>query len=114
MDLVYFDNSATTKPLKEVINEVADCMENYFGNPSSAHKLGVEAERKIKAARERVAKFIGAAPQEIIFTSGGSEANNTALRGVLTPGCHIITSSIEHPSVINALQDIEKGGYGIT
>lgn len=114
MELVYFDNSATTKPHREVVNEVVDCMENYFGNPSSAHRLGVDAEKKIKIARDRVARLIGASPQDIIFTSGGSEANNTVLRGMLAPGCHIITSSIEHASVINALKEIEKEGCSVT
>jgi cysteine desulfurase len=114
MDMVYFDNSATTKPHREVINEVVECMENYFGNPSSAHKLGVEAEKKIKAAREKVAKLIGAQPQEIIFTSGGSEANNTAIKGLLTTGDHIIATKIEHPSVLKTLQGLEKDGYEVT
>lgn len=114
MDMVYFDNSATTKPYGEVIDEVRECMENYFGNPSSAHKLGIEAERKMKIGRERVARLIGAAPQEIIFTSGGSEANNTALKGLLAHGDHIITSKIEHPSVLHASENLEKEGYEVT
>ena len=94
MDIVYLDNSATTKPHREVIDEVMECMEHYFGNPSSAHKLGVEAEKKIKIAREKVAKLLGAQPTEIIFTSGGSEANNTAIKGIIASGDHIITSKI--------------------
>lgn len=114
MDIVYLDNSATTKPYKEVIDEVAECMEHYFGNPSSAHKLGVEAEKKIKIAREKVAKLIGAQPTEIIFTSGGSEANNTAIKGIVTAGDHIITSKIEHPSVLRTLQALEKEGIEVT
>ena len=114
MNLVYLDNSATTKPHKEVIEEVAKCMEQYFGNPSSAHKLGVEAEKKLKTARERVAAFLKAKPQEIIFTSGGSEANNMAVLGVVSKGDHIITTKIEHPSVIKLLQDIEKDSFEIT
>lgn len=114
MKLVYFDNSATTRPHREVVKEVSDCMENYFGNPSSAHRLGLEAEKKMKQAREKVARLIGALPQEIIFTSGGSEANNTAIKGVITPGCHIITSKIEHPSVLRVLQKLEKSGYEVT
>lgn len=112
--MVYFDNSATTKPYREVIDEVSECMENYFGNPSSAHKLGIEAERKIKAARERVSRLIGAMPQEIIFTSGGSEANNTVLRGVISRGDHIICSRIEHPSVLHTLEALEGEGYEVT
>jgi cysteine desulfurase len=114
MNLVYLDNSATTKPYKEVVDEVAECMENYFANPSSAHGLGVEAEKKIKSAREKVAAFIKAKPQEIIFTSGGSEANNMAVLGVISKGDHIITTRIEHPSIIRLLQDLEKDSFEIT
>lgn len=114
MNLVYLDNSATTKPHKEVIDEVANCMEKYYANPSSAHKLGVEAEKKLKAAREKVAAFLKAKPQEIIFTSGGSEANNMAVLGVVSKGDHIITTKIEHPSIIRLLQDMEKDGYEVT
>lgn len=114
MDMVYFDNSATTKPYGEVIDEVRECMERYFGNPSSAHRLGLEAERKIKTARERVSRLIGAFPQEIVFTSGGSEANNTALKGIITKGDHIITSKIEHPSVLHTLEALEEEGYEVT
>lgn len=114
MNLVYLDNSATTKPYREVIEEVADCMEKSFANPSSAHRLGVEAEKKIKAAREKVAAFIKAKPQELIFTSGGSEANNMAVLGVVSKGDHIITTRIEHPSIIKLLQDMEKDSFEIT
>ncbi|OGO76677.1 MAG: cysteine desulfurase NifS [Clostridiales bacterium GWB2_37_7] len=114
MNLVYLDNSATTKPYKEVIDEVAECMEKYFANPSSAHRLGVEAEKKIKAAREKVAAFIKAKPQEIIFTSGGSEANNMAVLGIVSKCDHIITTRIEHPSIIRLLQDLEKDSFDVT
>ncbi len=114
MNLVYFDNSATTRPYREVINEVKECMESYFGNPSSAHRLGIEAERKIKTARERVAKLIGAIPQEIIFTSGGSEANNTVVKGLISKGDHIISSKIEHPSILQTLKTLEEEGYEVT
>lgn len=113
-DLVYFDNSSTTMPYREVIDEVTECMERYFGNPSSAHRLGIEAERKIKTARERVAKLIGAIPQEIIFTSGGSEGNNTAVKGLISKGDHIISSKIEHPSILQTLEALEEEGYEVT
>lgn len=114
MNIVYFDNSATTKPHKEVIDEVQECMEFYYANPSSSHRLGIEAERKIKLAREKVSRLIGSLPKEIIFTSGGSESNNTALRGVLLPGDHVISSKIEHPSVIKALRSLEDIGFDVT
>lgn len=114
MEFVYFDNSATTKPHKKVIDEVALCMERYFGNPSSAHRLGVEAEKKASEAREEVAKLIGAEPREIVFTSGGSEANNTAIIGTAGKGDHIITSKIEHPSVLRLLESMEEQGCEVT
>lgn len=108
MDIVYLDNSATTKPYKEVVDEVAECMEKYYANPSSSHRLGFEAEKKIKTARERVARLINAQPQQIIFTSGGSEANNTAIRGVLHAGDNVIISNIEHPSVMKTVEALEN------
>lgn len=114
MDMIYLDNSATTKPHKEVINEVAICMERYFANPSSAHKLGIDAERKIKEAREKVARMIGASTGKIIFTSGGSEANNTAIRSAARQGAHIISTKIEHPSVLRLLKSLEEAGTEVT
>lgn len=114
MNIVYFDNSATTKPYKEVVDETVECLEIYYGNPSSAHKLGLEAEKKIKLSRERVAKILGATPQEIIFTSGGSEANNMAIKGIVKKGDHIITSSIEHKSVLKTICELQNEGIEVT
>lgn len=114
MELVYFDNSATTKPHRQVIDGVALCMEKFFANPSSAHKLGIEAEKQANTARAKVAKLIGAVPREIIFTSGGSEANNTAILGTVAKGEHIITSKIEHPSVMELLESMEATGCEVT
>ncbi|QCX32774.1 cysteine desulfurase [Caloramator sp. E03] len=112
--MIYFDNSATTKPHREVIDEVVLCMEKYFGNPSSAHRLGIEAEKKMKIARENVAMLINAQANEIVFTSGGSEANNTAIKGIIKNGDHVITSKIEHPSVLRALKELEVEGVEVT
>ena len=114
MEIVYFDNSATTKPHKQVIDEVVLCMEKFYANPSSAHGLGIEADKKASAARAGVGKLIGALPKEIIFTSGGSEANNTAILGTVTKGDHIITSKIEHPSVMRLLENMENSGCEVT
>lgn len=114
MEQVYFDNSATTKPHKQVIDEVALCMERYFANPSSAHRLGLEAEKKLNAARTEVAKLLSCSPKEIAFTSGGSEANNTAILGTVSKGEHIITSKIEHPSIIRLLESMRTSGYEVT
>ncbi len=114
MNVVYFDNSSTTKPYKEVIEEVVDCMENIYGNPSSAHKIGIDAEKKIKLSREKIAKLIGATSQEIIFTSGGSESNNLAIKGLVKKGDHVITSSIEHKSMLKTVKEMENEGIEVT
>jgi cysteine desulfurase len=114
MEVIYLDNSATTKPHKEVIDEVVHCMESFYANPSSAHILGTEAEKKLKAAKENVSKLINAAWQDIIFTSGGSESNNTAIKGILQKNDHIITSKIEHPSVLMIMHKLQQEGYEVT
>lgn len=111
---VYFDNSATTKPYDEVVDIVADTMRNYFGNPSSAHHLGIMAEQKMSECRDTIAKIINCSKDEIIFTSGGSESNNFAIKGFAKPGSHIITTRIEHPSVINVYKELENEGVRVT
>lgn len=111
---VYFDNSATTKPCDEAINEAADVMKNYYGNPSSSHKLGLKAEKKLSEARETAAKFLDCTKSEIFFTSGGSESNNFLLRGFAKQGNHIITTCIEHPSIKNTCKELEEEGVRIT
>ncbi len=112
--MIYFDNSATTKPRSQVVHEVTECMEKCFGNPSSAHRLGMDAEKKLKMARERVARLINAKPGELVFTSGGSEANNMAILGAIDKGQHLITSRIEHPSVLRLFEKLEKDGFPVT
>ena len=82
---VYFDNAATTAPYCEVVEEVAYAMKNYYGNPSSVHKLGLVAEKKLNYAREVLGSMINADKDEIIFTSGGSESNNILLKAFLKP-----------------------------
>ncbi len=111
---VYFDNSATTKPYEEVVDAVADTMRNYFGNPSSAHHLGIMAEQKMSECRDTIAKTINCSKDEIIFTSGGSESNNFAIKGFTKAGAHIITTRIEHPSVINVYEELENEGVRVT
>ncbi|MBP5618181.1 MAG: cysteine desulfurase [Clostridia bacterium] len=113
----YLDNSATT-PLcaeaKAALAQAADA----FGNPSSLHALGAAALASLNEARATVAAAIGCAPREVIFTSGGSEANNTALFGAARAkarqGRHIVASAVEHPSVLNALSALEKEGFTVT
>ncbi|GIM27528.1 cysteine desulfurase [Clostridium polyendosporum] len=111
---VYFDNSATTIPLDEVINEVAEGMKEYYANPSSLHKLGIKCEKKLLHSRELLAGTINCTREEIFFTSGGSESNNLIIRGITKVGNHIITSRFEHPSVLNTCKELEKVGIKIT
>ncbi|QGU96768.1 aminotransferase class V-fold PLP-dependent enzyme [Clostridium bovifaecis] len=111
---VYMDNSATTKPYDEVIEAMVDIMKNYYGNPSSAHMHGVRGEKKLNEARQVIAKTINCTKDEIIFTSGGSESNNFLIRGFARPGVHMITSRIEHPSVLNTFKELETQGIKVT
>lgn len=112
---IYFDNSATTRPYDEVASAVFDTMSNNYGNPSSLHKLGIEAERAVKTAKERVAAGIKANPSEILFTSGGTESDNIALFGTASAnrGKHIISTPLEHPAIINTLGELRERGYKI-
>lgn len=111
---VYFDNSATTKPYEEVIEEVANTMRNFYGNPSSAHSLGFKAEQKLKYCREVISKTINATPDEIIFTSGGSESNNFLIKGSVKGNNHVITTKMEHSSVRNTFKALEDDGIRVT
>lgn len=112
--MVYFDNSATTKPLKEVAEIMKEVFYDYYGNPSSLHLFGKKAEDKLIESRKTIANTIGAEPNEIIFTSGGSESNNFLIKGFAKPGTHIITSKIEHPSVLNTCEQLKKFGVEVT
>lgn len=107
---IYFDNAATTPPTEEVIESVVVGMKEYYGNPSSLHKLGLNAERMLLTSREELAKTINATSDEIFFTSGGSEGNNFILKGIGKSGNNIITTKFEHPSVLNALNELREQG----
>lgn len=113
----YLDNSATT-PLCEEARAALTAAMDAFGNPSSLHALGAQALAAVDEARGTVAAALGCEARELIFTSGGSEANNTALFGVARAkarqGRHIVTSAIEHPSVLNAVAELEKEGFSVT
>ena len=114
---IYLDNSATTRPYDNVIRHMADVAANTYGNPSSMHTLGIEAERLVKAARDSLAKGLDADPREIYFTSGGMESNNMAIRSYLEgnprKGKHIITTAIEHPSVLEVFKMLGKQGFTV-
>jgi cysteine desulfurase len=113
---IYLDNNATTPLASEVAREMAECLRTNFGNPSSAHPYGEKAKKTVEDGRRQVARLINATPEEIIFTSGGTEANNMAILGTALQHSsgHIISSSIEHPSVMNPLKHLEGLGFKVT
>ncbi len=111
--MVYLDNSATTKPDKAYLDIFRDVSENAFGNASSLHRLGHEAEQILKSARAKVGTAIGAAPEEIIFTASGSEANNLAIFGAAKRKGRIIISAGEHASVFMSAAELENRGFEI-
>ena len=111
---VYFDNSATTKPYDEVIEAVSKGMKEYFGNPSSLHKIGMNCEKRLNEAREYFASTIKCNKEEIYFNSGGSEGNNLILKGLLKPGHHFITTAFEHHSIISTCKQLEEKGVKVT
>jgi cysteine desulfurase len=118
MERIYLDHAATTPMHPRVIEKMMDVMNNNFGNPSSIHSFGREARHYIDLARETLAKSIGAKENEIIFTSGGTEADNMALFGVAEShqhrGKHIITTQVEHHAVLHACDKLEKMGFELT
>ncbi|MCL6087464.1 MAG: cysteine desulfurase [Actinobacteria bacterium] len=116
--LIYLDNASSTKPDDRVIQEMLPFIKNHYGNPSSVHQAGADAKEGIENARFKVADLIGAKPEEIYFTSCGSESNNFALMGIAdanqSKGKHIIASAIEHISILNPLKELQKRGYETT
>ena len=112
MKRVYLDNAATTPLDAEVINEMTNVMQNYYGNPSAIHTLGREVRTLVEKARKTVSGLLNASPSEIFFTSGGTEADNTAIRcGISAYGIkHAITSKIEHHAVEHTLDILLKDG----
>lgn len=117
MEEIYFDNSATTRVCDEAAAKAAEMMTKNYGNPSSLHAMGFRAEQELRAAREAVADQLGAKPEEIYFTSGGTESNNIALFGAAHArkkrGNRIVTTQIEHPSVLNAVKKLEQEGFEV-
>lgn len=118
MPQTYLDNSATTRVCREAADAVCRVMTEEFGNPSSLHTLGFRAEQEMTAARKAVARMIGVQPEQILFTSGGTEANNLAIFGSVAAhahdGRHIVTTGVEHPSVAGAIAQLEQQGYEVT
>jgi cysteine desulfurase len=114
----YFDHSSSTPPYQEVIDVVAELMQYYYGNPSSLHRKGFDAEKLLKQARDVVAKCLHTESTHILFTSGGTESNNIAIMGCArqfaSRGKHLVTSRIEHSSVYECFQQLEREGFEVT
>ena len=113
---VYLDNSATTKCFDDVAAFMTQLMCRDYGNPSSLHMKGVQAENYLRYAKETIAKILKVSEKEILFTSGGTEADNIALTGTAMAnhraGKHLITTRIEHPAVLQTMQHLEEQGFG--
>lgn len=117
MKPVYVDNNATTRVAPEVLEEILPYFTERYGNPSSMHSFGGNVAREIKTAREKVASLIGASPAEILFTSCGTESDNTAIRAALISNPdrkHIIASRVEHPAIKNLFENLAKNGFRVT
>ena len=117
MKIVYMDNNATTKVAPEVLDEMLPFFSQFYGNPSSMHSFGDTVDKKIKQAREKVAALIGSAPEEIIFTSCGTESDSTAIHAAILSNPdkkHILTTRVEHPAVKNLCEYLFKKGYRVT
>ena len=116
--LLYFDHAASTPPDPDVVESVSKTMQTYFGNPSALHRMGVEAERLLQQARHVVAQALQAEPQEIVFTSGGTESINLALKGAAmqykSRGRHIVTTQIEHSAGLESCRQLEQLGFEVT
>lgn len=116
METIYFDNNATTKVAAEVLEEIKPLFCDLYGNPSSMHTFGGQIGRRIRHAREQLATLLGCEPSEIIFTSGGTESDNTAIKGALAASPNkrtVITTRVEHPAVLTVCRDLENHGYKV-
>jgi cysteine desulfurase len=115
--ITYLDNNATTRVADEVVAEMLSCFTEAYGNPSSVHRFGAQVAARVEQARAQVAALIGARESEIIFTSGGTEADNAALRGVAAARPskrHLVVSAIEHPAVLETADQLEREGLTVT
>jgi len=117
MNTIYFDNNATTPVAPEVLDEMLPYLKELYGNPSSMHTFGGQLHRKVEEARSNVAQLIGAEPEEIIFTSCGTESDNTAIMSAvesLPNKKHIVTTRVEHPAVLNFCKHLARKGFRVT
>lgn len=115
---IYLDYNGTTPHAPEVIEAIRPYLETEFGNPSSTHWYGIHPKQAVEKARRQVAGLIGCAPKEVVFTSGGTESNNHAIKSIagshFTRGTHIITSQIEHPAILEVCKFMERHGFSVT
>jgi len=117
MKTIYLDNNATTQVAPEALETLLPYFNEFYGNPSSAHSFGGQVAEKVTQAREQVAALLGARPGEIIFTSGGTESDNAAVRSALAAypeKRHIVTSPVEHPAIRSLCQHLANQGYRVT
>ena len=114
--MIYLDNAASTPVHEEVVKEMLPFFTEYYGNPSSIHRLGRNAHKAVEEARKNIAKLINADPEEVLITSGGTESNNMSLYGIAhtSKKNHIITSSIEHDAILEPCKRLEKEGFSVT
>lgn len=116
--MIYLDNSATTKPCKEAVEAVTKALTEGWANPSALYNFGIEAARELRNARTKVAAALGAEPDRVFFTSGGTEADNWAILGAVKrfgrKNKHIITTAFEHHAVLNVMRELESQGYEVT
>ena len=116
--MIYLDNSATTKPCQAAVDAMTEALTDGWGNPSALYNFGISAADKLRDARNKVASAMGAEPNRVFFTSGGTEADNWAIFGSIRKlgrrGKHIITTSIEHPAVLNCAKKLQEEGFEVT
>ena len=116
--MIYLDNSATTKPCPEAVEAMTKALTDCWGNPSALYGFGIDAARALRSARHQVAAALGAEPERVFFTSGGTEADNWAILGTVKRlgkrGKHIITTAMEHHAILNCMKELEAQGFDVT
>ena len=116
--MIYLDNSATTKPCPEAVEAMTKALTDCWGNPSALYGFGIDAARALRSARHQVAAALGAEPERVFFTSGGTEADNWAILGTVKRlgkrGKHIITTAMEHHAILNCMKELEAQGFEVT
>ena len=116
--MIYLDNSATTKPCQAAVEAITKAMTENWGNPSALYGFGIDAARTLRTARHQLAAAMGAEPERVFFTSGGTEADNWAIFGTVKRmgkrGKHIITTAMEHHAILNCMKELEAQGYEVT